>query len=360
PRRTAEPQYEGFEFIPVGAYVPEPGAVLESPRWDTIGETVRSEGAGLLLFVSADTPGLGILSGRIGRAVVLGGEREANRVAARLAPSCRIVGVAESVGDPERPPAVDAAAEAEAASSEAAELSEPVVFRSDRESRRRISPILLILLLAALIAAGWYAYQRYLATPAEEPAPQPGATQAEPVRPPPVRGDPVETPIPVSVAVEAHQDLAHARERVAALRDAESDIQFYLAPVSVRGSVYYRLLAGPVTDRTQGEALMDRLVEAGHKTSADVWSVLPTKLAFHLGEFETREAAERRVEMLATRGIPAYIVPVAYDPGSDQYRVYGGAFQSEHEAAVMGELLAEAGAQARLVERTGRPTPGAS
>jgi hypothetical protein len=174
------------------------------------------------------------------------------------------------------------------------------------------------------------------------------------------RGDPVETPIPISVAVEAHQDLASAWDRVRTLQQSEPDLHFFLAPVAVRDVLYYRLLAGPVADREAGASLMERLVERQHKTAVDPWAIRPTEQAFLLGEFDGREEAQARVDSLATLEIPTYIVPIRYDPGAPRYRVYGGAYESEAEASVMRDMLVEAGLEARLVPRTGEPIAGGS
>lgn len=370
-RVRVRPETHGFDFIPIGAYVPDPSAVLDSARWDRIAASVRSEGARLLVFVPASSPGLGILSARAGQAVLIGDSGSVERMAAGLDPSCEVLAVVE----PASTVAPDALA-AGAASSldresattlDEPELTEPVIFRSDRKSRRAISPVLLLLLVAALLAAAWFVYQEYFPATTPESGAEP-ARQAQVER---ARGAPVETPIPISVAVEAHQDLESATERIEALRQAEPDIGFYLAPVSVRDVLYYRLLAGPVSDRAAGERLMERLVEGQYKTATDMWAVRPTEQAFHLGEFDTEEAARARVRELAALTvedvdeegnaverrvpIPAYVVPIRYDRGSQRYRVYGGAYESEAEASVMAEMLTEAGLEPRLVARTGEP-----
>ena len=360
-RVRAQAEGRTFDFIPVGAYVPDPQAVLENSQWERVAGSLRAEGEKLLLFVPADSPGLGILSSRIGEAVLVGDARGVDRAAMRLDSSCRVLAVVE--------PAVSAAAAAAlAASDEGAgegaaegpgpepELTEPVVFRSDRKSRRTVSPVLLVLLVAALIAAAWFAYQEYFPVASPEPTAEPAPERLSA----PERGEAVETPIPISVAVEAHQDLESAQERVAALRQAEPGIRFYLAPVSVRGVLYYRLLAGPVTDREAGERLMERLVEGQHKTASDPWAIRPTEQAYHLGDFDGREEAVARVDSLAGLQVPAYIVPIRYEPGPPRYRVYGGAYESAAEAGVMGEMLREAGLEARLVARTGEPIRGDS
>ena len=172
------------------------------------------------------------------------------------------------------------------------------------------------------------------------------------------RGEPIETPLPISISVEAHQDLESAQQRTAALREAEPSIGFYLAPLSVNGSLFYRLLAGPVESREAGEALMQRLVDADHKTAYDTWAIRPSAMAFHLGEYDTRAEAEARVDSLDVLDIPAYIVAIRHDPGAPRYRVYGGGYENRAEAAVMEQMLEQAGIETRLVERTGEPMPG--
>lgn len=359
-RVRVRPATRHFDFVPLGAYVPDPGAVLESSRWDGIAAAVASEGARLFVLVTADNPGLGVLSRRAGEAVIIGDARSADRIGSSLDPSCEVLAVVEpaSAMAPDRlaAEAGAAAGPGEATIFDAPELTEPVVFRSDRKGRRAVSPVLLLLLVATLVAAGWFAYQEYFATASP-------ATPTEPAReapPQPARGEAVEAALPISVAVEAHQDFQSARERMAALRRAEPDIGFHLAPVAVRDIVYYRLLAGPVTDRQAGDRLMNRLVEGDYKTAADPWAIRPTGLAFHLGEFDTEAEAAARVDSLAALELPSYVVPIRYEPGPRAYRVYGGAYESEAEARVMRDMLQEAGLEPRLVTRTGEPMPEGS
>lgn len=354
-RVRTRPDTRSFDFVPPGPYVPDPRAVLESSRWDRIARSLEAEGERLFVFVPADTPGLGMLSKRVGAAVLIGDPRSVERSASRLDPSCEVLAVVEPAYAlaPDRLSAEAGAAPDPASATifDEPDLTEPVVFRSDRKSRRIVSPVLLLLLIAALLAAAWFAYHEYfaVATPANptEPARETPAVTA--------RGEPVETPIPISVAVEAHQDLESGQERLDALRQAEPDIGFHLAPVAVRDVVYYRLLAGPVSDRQSGDRLMERLVEAQYKTASDPWAVRPTEFAFHLGDFGSEAEAWARVDSLAAKGIPAYVVPLRYERGPLGYRVYGGAYESEAEAAVMREMLTEAGEEARLVLRTGEP-----
>jgi hypothetical protein len=397
-RVSARPEGYDFDFVPAGAYVPDPEAVLDNPRWDRIAPELHVSGALLLLYVPVDTPGLRALSRRIGRAVLLGDGRQTMRMANRLDSSCRVVasvepasGRADDVGaTPVPEPEIELELESEtdadqgplsltgepvsamvAASEQARQegmthepdatepvepvaeppLDEPIVIRTEERSRRVPVGLLLLALAVAAAVAGWWAYREYFAGP---PAPVEAAEDTRP-RGPVARGQPMDTPIPISVAVEAHQDLAGATERVEALRAAAPGVNFYLAPVSVGGALYYRLYAGPAADADTGTALLQWLVDAGHKTAFDSWAVRPTELAFLLGEFDTRAEADERVRSLAEVEIPAYVVPLRYDRGADRYRVYGGAYESEAEAAVMREMLENADEQAELLPRTGAP-----
>ena len=94
-----------------------------------------------------------------------------------------------------------------------------------------------------------------------EPRREPPPAAAE--TPPAPAPRPDEVPLPFSVAIEAHQSFPLAVERVAALRRAEPGIEFYVAPITVGGVVYYRVMAGPAADPAGAERLMQRLVEAG-------------------------------------------------------------------------------------------------
>lgn len=352
-RVASQPAGHDFDFIPAGAYVPDPAGVMDSSRWAQIATEVEATGSLLLLFVPAATPGVGALSRRIGSAIVLADERGAARVAARLDRDCQVIAtVAPDVrpgppGEPADPVAVPARL--------GPPITEPIVFRNEPSTRAAPARLALLAVLAlALAVGGWFLYQEYLAPAATSPpVAGAGATPETPVPTP--RGEAVETPIPISVAVEAHQDLTSAHQRIEALRRAEPNVDFYLAPVAVSGGLYYRLLAGPLADREAGTALLQRLVDAGHKTAFDTWAVRPTEYAFLLGEFDTRPEAAQRVEELAGMEIPSYVVTVRYDPGRPRYRVYGGAFETAVEAEVMQELLENADLEAALVPRTGEP-----
>ncbi|HKJ92299.1 MAG TPA: SPOR domain-containing protein, partial [Longimicrobiales bacterium] len=253
------------------------------------------------------------------------------------------------------------------------DLSLPPILRQKKRKRWRISPILWVLLVAALAAAGWYIYTQYLVPPgtpgtrgtpgtpgtaagtsgtAAGTSARPAAGQAVPAA---ETGKPVDTEVPVSVSIEVHENLDVAQRRVAALRTSEPDLEFFVSPVLHDGVTYDIVMAGPVATVDAGMALMRRLVQDGYKTAVEPWAVRPTALAFRIQGFDTRAAADARRDQLAAQGVPTYVVEVPYTVGPPHYWLYAGAYEYKTEASVMAQLLQSAGISAPLVPRTGRP-----
>ena len=181
-----------------------------------------------------------------------------------------------------------------------------------------------------------------------------GAADAQTPAPSAETRQPLESPAPFSIAIEAHPDPSTASARVEHLRGADPSIGFFMAPIVVDSAIYYRVMAGPVADSIAAHALMHRLVQRGHKTDADTWAVRPTTWAFHLGDYDSMSDAAARIESLAQRGIPAYSVEIPFTVGPARHRVYAGAYEATAQAEVMADLLRNAGIDAPLVRRTGR------
>jgi hypothetical protein len=220
--------------------------------------------------------------------------------------------------------------------------------RVSKRSWRGLYIALLVTVLAGLAVAAWYAYNLYLRP---LPPTEPVATTAAVAPAAPVRSRIV--PLPYSVAVEAHQELALANERVAALRDEEPDLGFYIAPVLVDSVLYFRVMAGPVADSVEASVLLRRLLEKGHKTGSTQWDVRQAPLAFTLGEYATRAEAAERERELAERSIPAYVIEVQALDGGARHRVYAGAYSGIAEAEQMRQMLRTAGLPDSLVQRVG-------
>ncbi|MFW6039757.1 MAG: SPOR domain-containing protein [Gemmatimonadota bacterium] len=378
----------GFRFAPAGPYVPDPEALLSHPRWDRLIRQFAERDALLLVHVTADAPGMGALARRAGHAVVLAAtDEERERIAERIPYACSVDAVLMPAAGPERtsapvpaepggapaargpaaPPTTTATVESEpAAPSEDELIRELAVIHRESERRRSSLAAFVIVLLVVLGAGGWFVLSERDAGPAPGPA-EPesavGGAEASAVEDVPLTDGPasvsgarpIDSPIPYSVVIESHGELDEARDRIATLRDAQPDILFYIAPVLIDEEAYYRVLAGPVVDSSGAASLIERLVEVGVMDSPEPWAVRSTAHAFHLGDFQTPDAARARARELDDDGIPVYVVEVPFNAGSPRYRIYGGAYQGETEAQLMARLLAEHGLEAELIRRIGRP-----
>lgn len=381
----------GFYLISAGTYTPDPEDVLRHPRWSKIVSGFADANATLLLFAPAGTPGLDALAESVGAAVVLGD-------AGRLPAGVRARAVVVPPGAPAAPerevlrePEPDAARKdpligeyangIPASTLPAAarrpprqpDLSEPPPpeappRRRKRPAReeRKVSPVLLVLLaLVVLGAAGYWVLQAspglmarmglgggevaVAPTPAAVPAPAPAAAPT-----------PAGVPLPYAVQVKAFPSLASARQYAGGEAARYPGIPFYVSLEWIDGVPYYKVLTGLLPDTVAAARLRDRLVESGVIDQADALEELSliqyTPLAFDLGEFPTRPAAEARADSLLEREVPSYPVAVPYSAGPERWRLYGGAFRDSTAAEGMRRHLAEKGVQAGLVQRTGRPS----
>lgn len=154
-----------------------------------------------------------------------------------------------------------------------------------------------------------------------------------------------------SVQVASFPVRADAEDRVAELRASGAGF-FFIAPTPVRGVVYHRIFASALEGRDEAAALMQALVAAGRKAEATVWDLRPTRLAFDLGVYSSRDEANDRVRQLAGLEIPAYALWAPFD-GGDAWRVYGGAYTVDRESGPMAEMLAAAGEPVELAARRG-------
>src|SRR6185369_11887514 len=110
-------------------------------------------------------------------------------------------------------------------------LSEPTFIGFPREpvkSRRVLYWLLSLAVLAALIVGAWLVIRQRTETGAAQ-APVTSTQPSEVVPAPPAAVGPA-VPLLYSVAIEAHQQLPLALERVKALRDEEPQLAFYIAP----------------------------------------------------------------------------------------------------------------------------------
>ncbi|MFN2383408.1 MAG: SPOR domain-containing protein [Gemmatimonadota bacterium] len=148
-------------------------------------------------------------------------------------------------------------------------------------------------------------------------------------------------PAPFSVHVGSYQSGASGGRLVAQI--AAAGYAAFLAPVVIPGKgEWHRVYVGAFPDAAAAQRALARLVGAG---LVEEGVVQPTPLAFPLGTFATRAAADARRMALRRQGISAYAI------GSDPVRLYAGAYQTEDDAALLARALAAADAPATLTQR---------
>ncbi len=278
--------------------------------------------------------------------------------AALMDPAPRITPLPEEVDVPRQRP-VAPAPRIGGGFPPAASLSEPTFAteRSEKPRRRVLLPALLVVLLVSSAAAGWHYWnegwvpRRTLeagngasGTAAARPV-----ANARPTEPP----LPVGRPLPYSVAIAGYQVLDQAEERLQQLRAEQPAIRFFIAPTVVQGSLFYRVLAGPLADSSSAVAMRDTLMARRVKTFTSASDLLLAPYAFLLGSYARRGEAELRAQQAAVRGIPAYIVPIGDAGGMALYKVYAGAYTGPGDAEFLREILKAASLPDSLVERTG-------
>jgi hypothetical protein len=330
-----------FELVPAGGPVADPEALLRDPAWGRLIEAAKRRGVALLLYAPWRARGVEDLVPRVDGAVILGGTTDARLAAGYLPPELTIHGVLAPV-TPRPTAAAPSTPVADAAAT-------PVAVHAPPHRWLRVG-LPLILLIGAAGAAAVLLQRDPGSDAVLTPPPAPPAAAPAPA------GTPTGTPLPFAVAIEAHQQLRTAAERVDTLRASQPSMGFFLAPVLVDSVLYYRVLAGPVADSTAAAGLMARLIALGHKTGGSEWDIRNAPLAFDVGAFDTPESAEARADELAALNIPAYVLAVPYSSGQERYHVYSGAYAGPAEADVMRQVLADAGVSAHLVQRIGRST----
>ena len=234
-------------------------------------------------------------------------------------------------------------------------IHEPTFASRVREKPKAKTPvfaILLVLLMMSSAAAAWHYWGVWRnGKSVNGGSPQAGPTPVSPT--PRFAGSPAQ-PLPYSVAIAGYQVLEQANEFVEQLKDAESQMQFYVAPSVVQGALFYRVFAGPLPDSATAAAVRDTLVAHKIKTvslpgNADL---VAAPFAFLIGTFPRRADAEAKAAEVATKLIPTYIVQSATLQGTE-YKLYAGAYSGPGDADFMREILEQASLPDTLVERTG-------
>jgi cell division septation protein DedD len=235
-------------------------------------------------------------------------------------------------------------------------INEPTFASTTREkrSRSRLIPLLIVLLLVSSAAATWHFWWRR--RPVPEPRPMAQTPSTAPIQPRPIPQEPIlpaGVPLRFSVAIAGYSVLEQAQTRVAQLRKESESMNFYIAPTVVQGSLFYRVLAGPLSDSVTASAVRDTLMARRIKTFTSSSDVLDTPYAFLVGSFSRRSEADAKVAEATSKGIPTYVIPAGMPGGAVVYKVFAGAYTGPGDAAFLREILERASLPDTLVERTG-------
>jgi hypothetical protein len=409
-RVTTRVRAGGLFFAPAGVGVADPERLARHARWERLLSGAADAEATLLLYAPADLPGLPDIARRVPVAVVIGTSADADVVAAALPEGCALLDrvpltEAEAVDDapadddrsahdpdlaaftpfdedevdphPLHSADVVAAAASDSVLAARADRDSAVTEPIDAGAPERTAEAALAgetaeappsgdtadasaqvrtglwiglgILVALLLVLFWALMPEAGAAPSgEDEASEAPALAGDAIPAMPERGE--IAPLGYTVAIEAHQDLGTASQRLARLRRAEGGMPFLITPFLLDGVVFYRVMAGPYADSAEAVVVRDVLYRDGRKATVGDWDVRPTAYGFLIDEVETRDAARERTEELLDAGIPAYAVPVAADGAT---RVYAGAFELREQAPVLAGPLKNAGLDPSLVRVAG-------
>jgi hypothetical protein len=353
-----------YYLIPAGTYAPDPAEVYRHPRWKKLVAGFRDTEATLLLFAPGDSPDLPALAEWTSEAILLGShtppelvdelERSGISVLAALAP-------AKGASAQARRAAVERRAAAGTMAGggvgDQADLELPPPARRRRTERRGPTILLFAILLLVVLGAVVYlvATLRPDLLPGGGGAVPGGQSSGLFSSSASMEGE----MLVYSVQVKAFTSLAAAREELALAQRRASATTFFISPEEIQGVLYYKILAGLAADTLAANRVRDRLVQVGVIEPSDAigtWSLVQyAPMAYRLGEFPTREAAESRADSLMALQIPTYPVSVPYSDGSYRWHLLAGAYRDSSNADRMGGMLAAAGNPAPLAPRIGVP-----
>ena len=317
-------EVDGVFFIAAGSYTASAGDLYAHPRWRKLQAGFRSEGALLLLFISA--PGLGKLAAVADGAIVLAPEGldPASTVGVELAAVVErgtpLLGVARDRWMP-TPAAIPSFT--------------PVPEPGHRGRGARAAVATLVLAGAAV--GGWALFApatELLRNPSEPTKLEP--TPAAPLPPAPAPVAHLDT-LPWTIQLAAYGTAAKALAHADRLAN-ENGVAALVSPVqqSGAGTVWYRVLAGSYVTREAAAAARDELWRRG-TTARGIGELLRAPYSF-APETDTSLTSLRR------RGLPA----VRW-----RSRVLIGAFETPEQAAFTDTRLTRARVRATLLPRVG-------
>ncbi len=319
-------EVDGVFFIAAGSYTASVGDLYAHARWRKLQAGFRSEGALLLLFISAT--GLGKLSAVADGAIVLAPEGldPASAVGMELAAVAErgtaLLGVARDRWMPTPGP-----------------LPIPEALPEPGRKGRGVRAAFATLVLAGAAVGGWalFAPAMELLRPQSEPTPAaPQPPPAPPTRAPAPAVVHVDT-LPWTIQLAAYETAAKALAHADQLAD-DAGIAALVTPVQQGGArtVWYRVLAGSYATREAAAAGRDELWRRG-TTSRGVGALLRAPYSF-------APQTDTSVTALRHQGLPA----VRW-----RSRILIGAFETREQAAFTEAKLTRARVRATLLPRVG-------
>ena len=161
-----------------------------------------------------------------------------------------------------------------------------------------------------------------------------------------------------AIFIDTWRETETLRAWADALQVRMPELLGFVTPVSVDGDLQYALLVGPAYNSAEADGLKAPLAVAFELLNPDPagWAVREAPYSFFLGEYETLEEANGRVQTLADLSIPAFVLRVTYPDQAGAHRVYSGAYSDEVQAEAMGRLLGDSDLNdAPFTELRGRP-----
>jgi cell division septation protein DedD len=317
-------EIDGVFFIAAGSYTASASDLYAHPRWRKLQAGFRSEGALLLLFLSAT--GLGKLAAVADGAIVLAPEGldPASTVGVELAAVVErgtpLLGVARDrwMPTPAQTHAITL-------------LPEPV--RRHRGARAAVAT----LALAGAAVGGWSFFataRESVRPPSQEPTPSApvDTPAASPAPAPAVRADTLAWTIQLAAYGSAAKALAHADQFA-----GEHGIGALVTPVQQgrARTVWYRVLAGSYPTREAAAAARDAMWRQG-TTARGIGDLLRAPYSYAVTD--TSLSALRRLGLPAVRW---------------RNRVLIGAFETQEQAAFTEGKLTRARVRATLLPRVG-------
>ncbi len=334
--RTAH-EVDGVFFIAAGSYTASAGEIFGHARWKKLHAGFRSEGALLLLYLSAG--GLARLAATPDGLIVLspdGFEPESSIGQGIIAATERGVPMLGVVRDSWSP------APEHAVSGTAARVSAPVRAPTPppaptrRPRRRAARPVVVVATLAAGAAGGWGVLSLDTSHPA--PAAARGVTQPapRPTPPAPPRADTLAWTVQLAAYGTLDKALALADRVSEDVAGAGATASFVTLVPLGRGTVWYRVLFGSYPTRDSAAAARDALW--------DRRVVPPGQGELLRAPYSLALADPMDPDSLRRQGIPAM-------PGRGNAATLVGAFESPEQASATQAQLERAGIQATLITR---------